>query len=248
MQQYATTPLTIHQIWSNGLQLARERWRQLYFIFIVNQLIILLSVYLFANPNKSLSAIFRDHPGNTLIYFIAASLIILFIYALCFQHLGSVLQGKNSSIKDSMRNVVRKFPILIVASILSLFVCALGFVAFVIPGIFIAVNLFYYYPAIIVDEKTPIDALKYTLKLVWGNWWRSFYVVFGPMFIAGIIGGLISLIIFMFSLFIPGLSTISDYLNNIINLLFQAYVNVIIIAIQLIQWNDLKVRKALSLN
>jgi len=244
VQQFATTPLTVHEVWSKAFQLTCERWRSLYLLFVINQLIILLSVYLFVDPNKTMIDALRDQPVNTVLYFIITGLITLFIYAVAYHQLGAYLQAKPLHFKDSMRMMLKKIPTLILAGILALLLTVLGFAALIIPGVFIVGALFYYYPSLIVDNMSPAAALKYTLEIMWGQWWRSSYILMTPIFMAGVISSLFTLLILFLTMMIPAVNYISNYLTNIINILFQSYVNILLVAIQLIQWNNLKILKA----
>ena len=78
-----------------------------------------------------------------------------------------------------------------------------GMILLIIPGIFLLVSLYLFWPAIVVEGKGPIEALKRSHHLVRGNWWRTLTVMsipifllvafyFGAMFVFGIILGVTS--------------------------------------------------------
>ena len=49
-----------------------------------------------------------------------------------------------------------------------------GLVAFVIPGIWLAVVLYFASQAVVAEGRPPIEALRRSRELVRGQWWRVF--------------------------------------------------------------------------
>lgn len=248
MLQFAATPLAIGQVWNNGFKLARERLLPLYFLFLINQLIIHPLGYFVGGAHNTLADNFKHHPAIMIGYGIAFVIVTLIIYAIGFYLLGTLLKGRPYSFMESLEAALKKLPILIVASILSLLAAIVGFVIFIIPGIYIAVAMFYYFPAIIIDEMPIITAFKYTLSIVWGDWWRAFFVILAPMLVALFINAIVTLIVMVVSgLAQPqGPHIVARHITEIFNILFQAYMDLFILSVQLIQWNDLKIRKQLQ--
>lgn len=58
-----------------------------------------------------------------------------------------------------------------------------GLILLIVPGLFLLVSLYLFWPAIVLEGKGPIDALKRSYNLVRGNWWRTFTVVSIPVFL-----------------------------------------------------------------
>lgn len=78
-----------------------------------------------------------------------------------------------------------------------------GMILLIVPGIFLLVSLYLFWPAIVVEGKGPIEALKRSYNLVRGNWWRTLTVMsipiflliafyFAAMFVIGIVLGVTS--------------------------------------------------------
>ena len=61
----------------------------------------------------------------------------------------------------------------------------LGFIALIIPGIYISVRLCVVAPAVVVEGHRGMDAMRRSWDLVKDNWWR----VLGILLVVGIIGG-----------------------------------------------------------
>lgn len=58
-----------------------------------------------------------------------------------------------------------------------------GMLLLIIPGIFLLVSLYLFWPAIVMEGKGPIEALKRSHRLVRGNWWRTLTVMSIPIFL-----------------------------------------------------------------
>ncbi len=69
---------------------------------------------------------------------------------------------------------------------ISMSACALS--AFVIVvGIFGAILLTVFYPAIVTEDRGPIEALIRSARLILGSWWRAFVIIAVIMVISNII-------------------------------------------------------------
>ena len=69
---------------------------------------------------------------------------------------------------------------------ISMSACALS--AFVIVvGIFGAILLTVFYPAIVTEDRGPIEALIRSARLILGSWWRTFVIIAVIMVISNII-------------------------------------------------------------
>jgi hypothetical protein len=66
-----------------------------------------------------------------------------------------------------------------------------GFVALVVPGIYLGVALYFSAQAVVAEDRSPVDALRRSRDLVRDQWWRVFGIgiVFSVMI--GVVGGII---------------------------------------------------------
>lgn len=250
MQLFATAPLSISRVWAEGFRLTRERLLMLFPLFIINQVILTLSAHYFARPETSLVHMLQQQPIYTLGFIIISGIITIIFYAIGFYMMGTLMQGKPYTIMEALQATFHKLPVLILASILALLATLAGFAVLIIPGIFIAIATFFYLPSIILDNMSAFAAFKYTLTLIWGNWWRSFIIIATPIFVGLIINWLITFIIMLIIVFsqsghAASLSPI-NYIPEGFSILIQAFVDIFVLALQIIQWNDLKLRKQLK--
>jgi membrane-anchored glycerophosphoryl diester phosphodiesterase (GDPDase) len=68
---------------------------------------------------------------------------------------------------------LRRVPALAVLMILNMIVVGVGVLLLVIPGLYLLVALWMAMPLLILEGSGPIDAMKSSLRLVRGNWWRT---------------------------------------------------------------------------
>lgn len=76
------------------------------------------------------------------------------------------------------------------AAILVAIVTMIGFILFVIPGIWLSISLSFYLMALVLENKRGWDSAKRSMDLVKGNWWG----VFGRIFGFGILVAIVAII------------------------------------------------------
>lgn len=79
-------------------------------------------------------------------------------------------------LKQDAVQVWDRFLPLAVASVIYGIAVFLGILVLVIPGIFLLIKLIFYKQTVILDDKSAIDSLKESWKLLKGNWWKVFAV------------------------------------------------------------------------
>jgi hypothetical protein len=103
------------------------------------------------------------------------------------------------SVADSYRSIrVILTPIIGTYFLLYLLV-ALGFIALVIPGIYLLICWNLVAPTMIVEDRFGMTALRRSRQLVTGVWWRTF----GILIVAGLIAGVPAGVLQLFWSFIP---------------------------------------------
>lgn len=97
-------------------------------------------------------------------------------------------KGRKFSLGSAINLVCYKFFVLLFASIVSFMIIGLGFIALIIPGIFLSMRLLFYEQAILLNNKGIVDSLKMSWNVAKGNWWR----IFGLAILISLISLLIS--------------------------------------------------------
>lgn len=176
--------------------------------------VILLAVYL--QPNTSDIQIDYENPWATYAqlltfkfflsnFLIWVSLFIVVLYTTCYM----AEYAKSADEKVNTANVWPKvfasiLPVF-AASILYSILMIVGFVLCIIPGIILAVYLYFYMYVYIVEDRGVVDSLQRSYELVRGNWW----VTFGYLVVFGIISLILSFIFAIPTLFVT-LGTLMD--------------------------------------
>jgi len=110
-------------------------------------------------------------------------LLMIYLGALIFYKTHVISEGQNVTLRGSLLFVLKKYFKITVALMIVLFAGAIGVIAFVLPGVFLSVLFIMVQPLILFDNHGVFSALKGSCKLVWGNWWRTFVVVYPVIFL-----------------------------------------------------------------
>ena len=110
-------------------------------------------------------------------YIVGYYLIIVLIQVLFFPLINMAITvitsdyiyGKTPSFKDALLVVLEKGHIFVLAAIMREIVVFAGLMCFVIPGLLMYVFFLFYVAAVTLDDKGPIEALKYSTSLVKGQ-------------------------------------------------------------------------------
>ena len=129
-----------------------------------------------------------------LVYTVLIFLASTFISGIVFARVA----GKKKDFHNIIAKAVKRYPALLATTFLTSIIIAFGFVAFIIPGIYLAVKLVLAPVSAVVDGKSPVDAMKRSWAITLGNWWYLFalFVLFS---IVLLVIGLLPYISYFFS-------------------------------------------------
>jgi len=125
-------------------------------------------------------------------------------------------------------------------------------VLLIIPAIFLFVAWSLFWAAIVLEEVGPVEALKRSFRLVRGNWWRTLTVLSIPTVLLLVVYMGVGLVIgFTVALTVPSLLTQGaavdpitiNMVAQIIQIPFNAAFAPLPIAMMLVLFHDLKLRK-----
>jgi hypothetical protein len=68
---------------------------------------------------------------------------------------------------------LRRLPQILAVLLLAAVAILLGMVLLILPGLYLGVALSLALPALLLEQMGPIDALKFSLHLIRGHWWRT---------------------------------------------------------------------------
>ncbi|MDJ0938713.1 MAG: hypothetical protein QNJ00_02985 [Woeseiaceae bacterium] len=107
------------------------------------------------------------------ISFIVVLIISLVFFGAALIRTRHIARNEQGSFGSALAGGFKRFPSVLVASIAYGIAIMIGFIALVIPGIFLSVALAFCLYAAAADNKGPFEALSYSYDIVRGNWWRS---------------------------------------------------------------------------
>jgi hypothetical protein len=105
-----------------------------------------------------------------LIYIVLIFLVTTFISGIVFVRVA----GKKKNFHGIITKAVKRYPALLATSFLTSIIIALGLIAFIIPGIYLTFKLILSPVSAVVEDKSPVDAIKRSWNITFGNWWYMF--------------------------------------------------------------------------
>jgi len=137
---------------------------------------------------------FSSLASSIALIFIISELIGIFLYGMIIKIAAD--SKKRISLGRTAKFVAGKYLRLLVAHIVFGALILIGYIAFIVPGIFLTIKLMFYQYSIIIDNKSVTDSLKKSWNVTKKNWWR----VFALMLIISIISAALNQIAYLFSL------------------------------------------------
>lgn len=171
-------------------------------------------------------------------------LAYLWLHAALLFRLGRIARSTDATLADALSHALKCLLPILGAVVLYALCVGLGFIALIIPGLFLMLSLYLFMPAIVLDGLGPLEALKRSHNLVWGNWWRTATVITVPTFL--------TFIMYLALGFVSGFLMAIGYnlpigTFPIVVHVFQSAVNALFIplmyAVLITQYHDLKLRR-----
>jgi len=110
----------------------------------------------------------------TIVEFLVVTPIIA---AICIYALHQLAEGQRPSARKVLVAGFEAFTPLFAAVVLAAAGIALGLVALIVPGIYLAVRWYFVPQCVVIDGARGPDALSRSSALVTGFWWRAFALV-----------------------------------------------------------------------
>jgi hypothetical protein len=135
---------------------------------------------------------------------IATLLVNLFLSSLIVRMVYDAIR-KRLSLKNAVKFVASKYLTILAATILFSVIIGLGFLALIVPGIYLTVRLFFYDYSILIDAEDAFGSLKKSWKIVKGRWWDLFallLIITIPISVIGFLFGFFSGVFLAYNPFI----------------------------------------------
>ncbi len=103
--------------------------------------------------------------------------IVIILIAIYLDSVTVRLAYTKSSVLRAFGFALKKYIFVLVATLIYALIVALGTLALIVPGIYLAVRLYYFIDAILIDEKGIIESLRTSWRIAKGNWWATFLIL-----------------------------------------------------------------------
>ena len=191
MKIFPDKQLTIKETWLASFWLYSKAlprvWSQAIVIGIIMIIVNWVDVHIMAplvNMQTPVQFKLSDITPGRGVYIFAGLISLLFVIYLSgvlLHRIYMIGKEQTTTLYDSLVFVKRKYFQVVSGTLLVLCICLFGTLALVLPGIFMFVLLIMVQPLILFDDKGCFAAIKSSCKLVWGNWWHTFAILFPLM-------------------------------------------------------------------
>ncbi len=123
------------------------------------------------NNAQAMLAIFKD-PVVWLSYILAVCVLLVFYTAL-LANVDAVARAVPMSLGRALIQGLRLFPRMVGSFIAMFIAIMIGSLLLVVPGIYLYGALYLAAAAIVADDEGMFASLATSMRLTWGNWWRS---------------------------------------------------------------------------
>jgi len=198
-----------------------------------------------------------DRPLWLALFFVGTVLALIAWSALLLQQRATI-ERSAATVGRQLAEAVRRLPVFVLATLLFFVVAGGDFGALLlVPGqshtwmrillivlsAYLAVLLSCTWPAVLFAGQGPLGALRHSIRLVWGNWWRvcAIYAVgiAAVMVLAILVAVVIALVVPALVADIPVMMAVYRVLANAMVAVVAPFVCALVLAV----FGDLRVRK-----
>ena len=185
-------------------------------------------------------------------------LLALVAWAALLLRQRAIIEQRPSSVGSELGEALRRLPSFLVATLLFLAVVGCGVAVLMgvpphyragvripleILSLYLAILLSCTWPAVLFGGRGPLGALRQSVRLVWGNWWRMaiIYAVGGAIVIvvAVLVGALIAAIVSSLGAGIPVMTSVFTEVASALGAVTAPFAGAMLLA----TYGDLRVRK-----
>ena len=113
---------------------------------------------------------------NWWLFFVLGMLASIVLWSAVILRQRAVLERRPTASPQDLSEALRRLPVMVAALVLALLAVVAGLVFLILPGIYLAVAFSLGAQAVLLSGKSPIEALRHSLRLVSGNGLRAFTI------------------------------------------------------------------------
>lgn len=171
--------------------------------------------------------------------------ITVFLSVTVVHQLGVFLEGNPVTLKDSINLAVRKWSLMFFTMLIAYCLVIIGFLL-ILPGIYLFFIIFLITPVVVFENIGLFKAIKRSLCLLWGNWWRTFSVFMLTFLVtAGLM--LIMKSFRSFLLLLHTTDRVASISQIALQLILTPFVSIFFYSVIILIWHDLRVRENILL-
>ena len=118
-------------------------------------------------------------------------LTLLLVTAMSLKAVADARLGGTPSGGRALRFALPRLPGTLGVAVLGGLAVALGFLALIVPGIWLIVGFSVAVPVLLLERTGPVAALRRSLRLVSGRWWATAAVLLLGQLLVGLVGALL---------------------------------------------------------
>ncbi|MBI5448614.1 MAG: hypothetical protein HY939_07845 [Gammaproteobacteria bacterium] len=181
-------PASVLALYQHSLQLWTVTLRKIYPLALACTFIPLLcSQYVSLQTDVALLNAnrfdYNDITPFTLCLLLLNVIISMASYATLLTYTRSLIDTQPLSAWMLAKRIAIKTPLLVFSGFLAILSLFVGFILFILPGIYIFVVLFLFYPLVILEDNNPFKDFIHSFSLIKHHWWRTFFSLTLPIFL-----------------------------------------------------------------
>jgi hypothetical protein len=140
---------------------------------------------------------YQSNPGigRTLLGGVLHLLVVQpLVTAACIAAVMSLGNGEAPTAGWSLQRGFERWGAVLGAILLAGVITAFGFILLIIPGIWLAVSLYFAAQAVVAEGRSPVEALRRSRELVSGQWWRIFGIGVFFSIVVGVASGIVNVL------------------------------------------------------
>lgn len=191
MYQRPTSPLSVGGVLDDGFKLLKVSYTRLLAVSLVSALVTLLPEFMSVSP--------EDMASTGLWLMLISMPLQILLFAALVARTDAIANNEELSLAGSMGVGLKRFIPMFICGVIYVIAVLAGMIALIVPGLIIGLSLSFAMYLTVTDEMGPLEALKESHGLVWGNWWHTaavagvvVFIVMGSYFLLGFVSALMT--------------------------------------------------------
>ena len=239
MYQRPAAPLSIGGVLDDGFRLAKASFTSFIGLSLVAAILGNLPYFFVGEIDPADPEVQMGTVGLMALLMVPIALIF---FGAIIARIAAVADGQTVSTGEALGIGLRRLVPLVLWAILYVVACVVGSLLLLVPGIILGLSLSFGAYLVIIDRAGPLESLKQSHRLVWGNWWRTAVLLTVVIFVfaaAYVLLGVVS----GFGVLVDEQMAVSDTTANVVSTLVTAVLNPVSYCFGLAILNDLRLRK-----